>query len=198
MRSFQRYFAFVSRELAQSDQGIGRGAERPSKLRTWVVQSPASCFLFLLLACGVPSYPQATAVVQITGTVQDPEAGAVVGAEITAIQPATGFARKTTSGKDGSYVLTGLPIGPYQINATAAGFKTYTQKGIVLEVNTNPTVNIILEIGAVSQSVEVRATAEMAETQSTGLSQVIDQRRLRPERCVCGDQPSFTISLRAP
>jgi hypothetical protein len=152
----------------------------------------SSVFVFLL--CGIPAYPQATAVVQITGIVQDPGGGVVSGAEIVATQPETGFTRKATSGKDGAYVLSSLPIGPYQIEAGAPGFKTYTQKGIVLQVNNNPTVNIVLEVGAVSQSVEVHATAEMAETQSSGVSQVIDQRRV-VDLPLNGRQPTQLVLL---
>ena len=151
-------------------------------------------FLLLLLLCAVPLYPQATAVVQITGTVQDTGGGSVPGAEVTAVQSATGFVRKTTSGADGSYVLSNLPIGPYEIDASAHGFKTYAQKGIVLQVNTNPTVNITLEVGELSQSVEVRATAEMAETQSSGVSQVIDQRRV-VDLPLNGRQPTQLVLL---
>jgi hypothetical protein len=151
----------------------------------------SSVFVFLL--CDT-AYPQATAVVQITGIVQDPAGSVVPGAEITATQPETGFARKATSGKDGAYVLSSLPIGPYQIDAGAPGFKTYTQKGIVLQVNNNPTVNIVLEVGAVSQSVEVHATAEMAETQSSGVFQVIDQRRV-VDLPLNGRQPTQLVLL---
>ncbi len=150
--------------------------------------------LFLLLLCAVPLYPQATSVVQISGTVQDSAGGAVTGAEVRAVQSATGFERKTITGSDGSYSLNSLPIGPYTIQAGAAGFKTYTQTGVVLQVNTNPTVNIVLEVGAVSQSVEVHATAEMAETQTSGISQVIDQRRV-VDLPLNGRQPTQLVLL---
>jgi hypothetical protein len=126
--------------------------------------------------------------------VEDSAGGVVAGAEITATQAETRFVRKTTSGKDGSYVLTSLPIGPYAIEVLAPGFKTYTQTGIVLEVNTNPTINVVLQIGAVSQSIEVRGTAEMAETQSTGVSQVIDQRRV-VDLPLNGRQPTQLVLL---
>jgi hypothetical protein len=151
-----------------------------------------ACLFFLL--CGIHLYPQATSVVQITGTVHDSIGGTVAGAEIRAVQAATGFERKATSGPDGSYVLNSLPIGPYILEASAPGFKTYTQKGIVLQVNTNPALNIVLEVGSVSQSVEVQATAEMAETQSSGVSQVIDRRRV-VDLPLNGRQPTQLVLL---
>jgi hypothetical protein len=50
---------------------------------------------------------------------------------------------------DGSYVLLNLPVGPYKIEVQHAGFETYVQTGILLEVSNNITVNITLKIGGV-------------------------------------------------
>jgi hypothetical protein len=159
-----------------------------------------SCFpRILLLSVGVlllaaPLFPQATAVVQITGSIQDASGGAVAGAKITATQTSTGFSKETASAADGGYVLSNLPIGPYRLDSTAAGFKAYTQGGIVLQVNTNPTINVVLEVGALTQSVEVQAAAEMAETQTSGISQVIDQRRV-VDLPLNGRQPTQLVLL---
>ena len=157
-----------------------------------------SCFRYVILPvfflCAAPLFPQATAVVQITGSVADASGGAVAGAKITATQTSTGFSRETTSAADGAYVLSSLPIGPYRLEASASGFKSYTRDGIVLQVNTNPTVNVVLEVGALTQSVEVRAAAEMAETQSSGISQVIDQRRV-VDLPLNGRQPTQLVLL---
>jgi len=114
-----------------------------------------SCFRYVILPafflCAAPLFPQATAVVQITGSVADASGGAVAGAKITATQTSTGFSRETTSAADGAYVLSSLPIGPYRLQASASGFKSYARDGIVLQVNTNPTVNVVLEVGALTQ-----------------------------------------------
>lgn len=135
------------------------------------------CFL-LPTVLQSPLAAQATAVVQISGTVHDPNGGPVPGVQIKAVQTATGFTRSATSGIDGGYVLNSLPVGPYRIEATGPGFGTYTQEGIVLQVNTNPVVNITMQLGSVSQSVEVRANTAMAETHTNSISQVIDERRV--------------------
>ncbi|MCL5746260.1 MAG: carboxypeptidase regulatory-like domain-containing protein [Acidobacteria bacterium] len=138
-------------------------------------------FLFIILlglyaaadVCG-----QATAVVQISGVVSDPSGAVVAGAAVKATQTGTGFTRTAVADVSGSYILSNLPVGPYTLEATASGFKSYVQRGIVLQVNTNPTINVVLEVGAVSQSVEVSANAAMAETQQTAISQVIDNQRI--------------------
>src|SRR6201996_6466430 len=125
----------------------------------------------LVLCVPLQGHPQATEVDQITGTVQDTSGATIANAEIKAIQTDTGFVRTTTSGGDGSYTLSNLPIGPYRIEVSASGFKTSIQTGIVLQVNINPSVNAKLEIGSVSQQVEVRSTATMAETETAAVAQ---------------------------
>jgi hypothetical protein len=136
-------------------------------------------FSFCLFAIfALTAYGQAVSTAQISGTVQD-QAGAVIpGAEVKVTQTDTGLSRTTTTGADGVYILPNLPIGPYQLQVSKAGFTTYVQTGIVLQVNTNPVINASLKVGSVSEQVEVSAGAAMVETQTTGIGQVIDQQRV--------------------
>jgi hypothetical protein len=120
-------------------------------------------------------YGQQTATVQISGTVSDPTGAPIPGAKVAATETQTGFSRTVTTGRNGAYILTGLPVGPYQLTVTKQGFQRYVQKGIVLQINTNPTVNVSLRVGALVQTVEVSANAAMVETHNTAVSQVIQQ-----------------------
>jgi hypothetical protein len=115
---------------------------------------------------------------QIQGTVLDSTGAAVPGADVKATQTGTGATRTVTSGADGGYVLPNLPIGPYRVEVSKAGFNTYVQTGITLQVNTNPTVDISLKVGNVSEQVQVEANAALVETQATGLGQVMENRRI--------------------
>ena len=150
----------------------------------------------LTLSVGSPlrSYSQATVVDQIAGTIQDSSGAAVPNAQIKAMQTNTGFTRSTVSTSDGAYVLTNLPIGPYRLEVSAPGFKTSRQEGIVLQVNTNPTINLALQVGAVSQQVEVHGSATMAETQTAGVSQVINAKSV-VDLPLNGRQPTQLILL---
>jgi hypothetical protein len=130
-----------------------------------------------LVICG-GLFGQAAAVSQISGTVQDPTGLAVPGATVTATQTETGLARTTQTAEDGAYVLPSLPIGPYRLEVRKEGFTTYVQTGIVLQVNTNPTIPATLRVGAVTEQVQVEAAATMVETQSTGVGQVVDSQRV--------------------
>ncbi|MCU1263157.1 MAG: hypothetical protein JWO80_6042 [Bryobacterales bacterium] len=149
---------------------------------------------FLLFLYCLPAKPQATAVAQISGIVSDPNGASVPAAQVKATQTATGQNRTATTGADGSYVLNSLPVGPYELEISVQGFKTYSRKGIVLQVNSNPEINVRLEIGSLSQQVEVTANASMAETQSNAVSQVIDQRRV-VDLPLNGRQPTQLVLL---
>src|ERR1700689_3751970 len=96
----------------------------------------------LTLALGawpVSLFAQATtgAVAQISGTVSDPTGARIPTAQVKAIQTNTGYNRTVVTGAGGVYVLPNLPIGPYNLQVNGPGFQSYSQKGIVLEVNNN-------------------------------------------------------------
>jgi len=100
------------------------------------------------------------------------------GATVKAVQTDTQFTRTTTAGADGGYVLPNLPLGPYRLEVTGQGFKTYVQSGILLQVGNNVQINASLQVGAVSENIEVKSQASMVETKDNAVSQVVDQRRI--------------------
>ncbi|HKR29728.1 MAG TPA: carboxypeptidase regulatory-like domain-containing protein [Terriglobales bacterium] len=116
---------------------------------------------------------------QIAGTIQDPSGAAIAGAQVQITNVDTNAVRTTESSATGAYVFPNLEIGPYRLQVTLEGFTTYAQSGIVLQVNSNPEINVTLQVGALTQTVEVQANAAMVETQSTGVGQVI-----QPEQVV--------------
>jgi Carboxypeptidase regulatory-like domain/TonB dependent receptor len=123
-------------------------------------------------------WAQAVSSSQIKGTIQDSTGLSVPGAEVKVTQTATGAVRTVSSGPDGGYVFPALPVGPYQLEVSKQGFSRYVQSGIVLQVDSNPTIDVPLKVGSVSEQVVVEASATMVETQSSGVGQVIDQQRV--------------------
>src|SRR3954467_7689078 len=119
--------------------------------------STACAALLLVVFASVSLWAQATA--QISGTVKDQTGAVLPGVEVTATQTDTGISRTTVTNETGSYVLPNLALGPYRLEAALPGFRTYAQTGIVLQVNSNPVVNPTLEVGQVSETVEVQANA---------------------------------------
>ena len=132
--------------------------------------------LLVLALTGGMVFAQGTA--QISGTVKDQSGAVLPGVEITATQTDTGIARTTVTNETGSYVLPNLPIGPYRVEAALPGFRTFVQTGIVLQVNSNPVINPTLEVGQVTEQVEVQANATQVETRSAGVGQVIETQRI--------------------
>src|ERR1019366_9713083 len=124
------------------------------------------------------SLAQAQSTAQINGTVRDAAGLAVAGSEVKATQTATGLVRTATSGADGSYTLANLPIGPYVVEVRKEGFSKYVQSGIVLQVDSNPTIDAALKVGNVSDQITVQADATMVETHATGVGQVVDSQRV--------------------
>ena len=120
------------------------------------------------------SYLWAQATAQISGTVKDPSGAILPGVGIKVTQTQTGITRDTVTNESGSYGLTNLPIGPYRLEAALPGFRTYVQTGIVLDVNSNPAINVTLEIGQVTEQVEVQANAALVETRNAGVGSVME------------------------
>src|SRR4030095_16702288 len=130
----------------------------------------------VVMLCASAAMAQATA--QIAGTVKDPSGGVLPGANVTATQTDTGFKREAVSDADGVFLLPGLPIGPYRLDVSLQGFRTSIQTGIVLQVNSNPNVPVVLELGTVQEAVTVTANTQTVETRSLGVSQVMDNKRI--------------------
>jgi len=135
-------------------------------------------FMKAVLVFGFTSAGLLAQTVQINGGVKDAAGLAVPGAEVTVTQTDTGFARTALSAADGAYLLLNLPIGPYRLEVKKPGFATYVRAGIILQVDSNPTIDVALKVGSVSEQVLVEAAAAMVETQSTGVGQVINQQQV--------------------
>jgi hypothetical protein len=119
---------------------------------------------------------QATA--QLSGRVTDESGGVLPGVTVTVSQTDTGFTRTTVTDDGGVYVLPNLPLGPYRMEVMLAGFRTYAQTGIVLQVGATPAINVALGLGELAETVTVEAAAPLVDTQSAGISEVVEQERI--------------------
>ena len=113
---------------------------------------------------------QATA--QIDGTVKDPSGAVISGAQISLRNTNTNIARNTKTNKDGLYQFTLVPIGTYELTVAQQGFEKYVRKGITLEINQNARLDVALQVGAVSQVVEVQGDVSQVDTVSATLGKV--------------------------
>ena len=129
--------------------------------------------LLFVMTCGA-AWAQEVGGSQVSGTVRDASGGVLPGVEVTIKNVDTGLTRTVFTGANGAYTMPNLPVGPYQLTVKLEGFRTYVRDGIVLQVGTNPTIDVGLEIGSLGETVSVVANSEMVETKSTGIGQVIN------------------------
>jgi Carboxypeptidase regulatory-like domain len=125
-----------------------------------------------------PAWAQAVAGSQLSGAVRDSSNAAIPGAEVTVTKTDTGMMRTLVTSVDGDYTFPNLPVGPYQLKVVLQGFNTYVQDGIVLQVGSNPVINVTLSVGNISEQVTVTANTALVETKNTGIGQVIDNQRV--------------------
>jgi hypothetical protein len=126
---------------------------------------------------GVPgAYAQTTAT--ISGAVTDGSGAVVPGASVVATHVATGASRSTVADASGRYRLPGLQVGEYKLDASYQGFKTVTRSGITLVVGQEAVVDIPLQVGAVSEIVEVTGEAPLLETTTAVLGSVVEQKQI--------------------
>lgn len=114
----------------------------------------------------------------ILGSVTDPTGALVPGATITLRNRQTNATLETQSGADGSYIFARMAPATYEITATAGGFKRFVSRDNILQVGTRLTVDIRMELGDVSTSVEVTAAAALVKPDDVGVGQVITERSI--------------------
>jgi hypothetical protein len=135
-----------------------------------------------------------SAVSQISGVVKDGTGAIVPEAEVQIKNTDTNIVHSVQSNGAGEYTIPSLPIGHYQLQVKKQGFSTFVQDGITLEVNSNPEINVALQVGLVTEQIEVQANASMVESHDTAVSQVIN-----PEQIVDfplnGREPTDLIAL---
>ncbi|PYT24892.1 MAG: TonB-dependent receptor [Acidobacteria bacterium] len=114
----------------------------------------------------------------IVGTVTDPSGAVIAGATVTVTNMDTGIAVKTPSDSTGNYVATPLPVGRYSVTVEAAGFKKSVRSDITVNVQDRVRVDAALEVGAVTDTVEVAAAAPLLQTDTSYLGQVVGSQEI--------------------
>ncbi len=134
--------------------------------------------LALILAATITSLAQSGGTT-VRGTVRDPQDNVIAGANVTITDPARNFTRTQSTNQDGAYVFQAIPPGTYRLEVSAQGFKTATASGLEALVDTPTVRDVQLEIGAVSETVDVTSTAEAAiNTSDASLGNSFERKRI--------------------
>src|SRR5258708_8148909 len=134
---------------------------------------------FILILCGSDNIQAQNIFGRISGMVTDPAGAVVPNARITITNEATKIARTTTSDGSGFYTADDLQTGSYSVTAEQNGFKTTFQAGIGLAAGARVTVNLSLEVGVASETVQVQGSADAVNTTSGELARHIDSQQVQ-------------------
>jgi Carboxypeptidase regulatory-like domain len=135
-----------------------------------------SFFLALAMLFAVPFAGAQSTGGRIRGTVSDPSGASVTAATVTLLNEATHSVHEVQSSAGGEYIFIEVPVGSYEIDVTQAGFKKFIRKGIALDLNEVISVDITLQLGAATESVEVTGAPPIVDTSSTQLGAVVNER----------------------
>ncbi len=138
--------------------------------------SAATALAILALWC-LPAAAQGVYGV-VSGTVTDSSGAVLAGATVTVTNVDTRVTKTLTTNVAGTYSATNLIPGVYKVEAALAGFKTAVAEAITLEVNANPRVDMVLQVGSTSEAVNVVAESPLLQTQQTNLGQTVTQRQI--------------------
>lgn len=155
----------------------------------------AVCFSILLVIGCLFSYGQSNQAT-INGTVTDAKGAVISGASVKAINTDTGVITPAKTNEAGFYSIPALPIGPYRLTIESEGFRRYDRKDITLTTSQILGLDVQLEVGAVSQSVEVSGQPPMIETQTSDIAQLIDSNSI--EDLPLGDRRAMNIMALVP
>lgn len=133
-----------------------------------------ACFLFSL----TPAFGQSTTA-SMLGVVRDTSGAVIPNAEVTATDTLTTLSRKTTTDGTGSYLITNLPVGQYQLRVESPGFDVFMQNGITLDVNANARVDAMLKAGNTTETVQVSGESTGIDTRTASVGEMVDRERIQ-------------------
>jgi hypothetical protein len=114
----------------------------------------------------------------LLGTLNDTSGAVVTGAKVTATEVGTGISHDTQTNNSGNYTISNLPPGNYSLRVEAGGFKKESRGDVRVEVNSSVRVDMIMQPGAVSETVEVTGAAPALQTERADVSQKIESAQL--------------------
>jgi hypothetical protein len=137
----------------------------------------------LLVACLVVTAIIGSAIAQtstsrIRGKVVDSKQASVAGATVTVTHEATNLTQTQTTTEAGVFAFDSLPVGDYTVTVEQTGFKKFQQTGNHLEVNTPLSIDIVMEVGQLSEVVTVQGGAEQLQTANATLGNVVEQKAI--------------------
>ena len=134
--------------------------------------------VLLTVVAGASLWGQSTNAT-ISGVIRDAQGAAIPTAVVTVSQAQTGLSRQVKAGDNGYYSIPNLPIGDYRVSINSSGFKTAVIPSLTLQINQNAELNVDLEVGAVSEQINVSSDVPLLTTESSSIGTVIENRSIQ-------------------
>ncbi|MCL5744641.1 MAG: carboxypeptidase-like regulatory domain-containing protein, partial [Acidobacteria bacterium] len=115
---------------------------------------------------------------QITGRITDASGAVIPSTKVTVTNIDTGVSREAAANEQGLYTAALLDPGRYRVSIGKDGFRTLTREGITLHVNDNLRLDFSLEVGSVTDRIDVRAEAPLVQSESAAMGTVVDNTRI--------------------
>ena len=131
------------------------------------------CILAILSFVSV-AFAQTTGTATMVGTITDNTGAIVPGAAINIVNTETQFVSNSETNTEGGYYVPNLSPGTYRLTVQAPGFKRYVREGIILRTSEQPRIDVQLEVGAVTESINVTGAAPLLETETTSTGQIME------------------------
>ncbi|HKC88810.1 MAG TPA: carboxypeptidase-like regulatory domain-containing protein, partial [Blastocatellia bacterium] len=148
--------------------------------------------VLLLAACAAAGFAQESRGT-ILGRVVDDSGAVMPGVEVKAVNVSTNVSAAAVTNSAGSYNIPFLLPGKYRVTAEITGFKKFVRDGVEVSVSESVEVNIAMQVGAVTESVETKADTAQLDTTGPSLGQVIDQRRVQELPIFSGNASELTL-----
>lgn len=186
---FSQGYTMVARPLRAGEQILGsielhsaspslkpaRLMEAAEALQAGILQAITVIAAMLLLAFA-PAAKAQTGSATITGTVNDQTGAGIAAAQLRIVNEDSGAKVESNSGEDGHFRVTSLLPGAYRIEAGKSGFESHVRRGLVLTTGQTVAIDLILSVGATSETVTVQEAGPLAETQSQSVGQLVNRR----------------------
>ncbi len=124
---------------------------------------------------GAPAFAQTSTV---AGVVRDSAGGVIPGADVVIKHNATGVTTSAVSNSEGAFSFPGVQVGTYTVTVTLQGFKTFVSNDVVLTSGSPASINAVLEVGGVTETVTVSSSSEIIQTQASAISSTVTMNQI--------------------
>lgn len=132
---------------------------------------------------------------QISGFVKDSSQAVLAGATITITNEGNGEQHHTTTNPSGFYVVPNLVVGTYTVSAESAGFKKSVQTGVVLNSSAKVAVDLEMQVGSLTESVEVKSSSSQVQTETAQVGRTVESRQIQ-DLTLNGRNPIYLALLK--